>query len=117
MARRAWSARAGSADGRRARSSWAIGSRAASGAAASRPRRRAALVEIARTLRLPRLEASHFIDNPASGRVLEKLGFEPIGITAPRMSCARGTRGAGAAVPARAGERRTPSESEESLAA
>jgi RimJ/RimL family protein N-acetyltransferase len=51
----------------------------------------AALVDIARTLRLPRLQASHFLDNPASGRVLEKLGFEPLGITAPRMSCARGT--------------------------
>jgi RimJ/RimL family protein N-acetyltransferase len=51
----------------------------------------AALVDIARALRLPRLQASHFIDNPASGRVLEKLGFEPLGITAPRMSCARGT--------------------------
>ena len=50
-----------------------------------------ALVEIARALRLPRLQASHFIDNPASGRVLEKLGFQPLGITAPRMSCARGT--------------------------
>jgi RimJ/RimL family protein N-acetyltransferase len=51
----------------------------------------AALVDIARALRLPRLQASHFIDNPASGRVLEKLGFQPLGITAPRMSCARGT--------------------------
>ena len=50
-----------------------------------------ALLDIARTLRLPRLQASHFLDNPASGRVLEKLGFEPVGITAPRMSCARGT--------------------------
>lgn len=49
-----------------------------------------ALLDIARTLRLPRLQASHFIDNPASGRVLEKLGFEPVGITAPRLSCARG---------------------------
>ena len=48
-----------------------------------------ALLDIARTLKLPRLQASHFLDNPASGRVLEKLGFEPIGITAPRMSCAR----------------------------
>jgi RimJ/RimL family protein N-acetyltransferase len=50
-----------------------------------------ALVDIARALRLPRLQASHFLDNPASGRVLEKLGFEPLGITAPRLSCARGT--------------------------
>jgi RimJ/RimL family protein N-acetyltransferase len=51
----------------------------------------AALVEIARTLGLARLEASHFLDNPASARVLEKLGFEPLGVTAPRMSCARGS--------------------------
>ena len=50
----------------------------------------AALVEIARTLGLASLEGSHFIDNPASARVLEKLGFEPLGIVAPRMSCARG---------------------------
>ena len=49
-----------------------------------------ALIEIARTLALPTLEGSHFIDNPASARVLEKLGFEPVGIVAPRMSCARG---------------------------
>ena len=50
-----------------------------------------ALVGIARALRLPRVQASHFLDNPESGRVLEKLGFEPLGITAPRRSCARGT--------------------------
>ena len=49
-----------------------------------------AVIDIARTLRLGRLEGSHFLDNPASGRVLEKLGFEPTGITAPRLSCARG---------------------------
>ena len=49
-----------------------------------------ALVEIARTLGLRSLEGSHFIDNPASARVLEKLGFESLGIIAPRMSCARG---------------------------
>ena len=49
-----------------------------------------ALVEIARTLGLPSLEGSHFIDNPASARVLDKLGFKSLGITGPRMSCARG---------------------------
>ena len=49
-----------------------------------------ALIEIARTLKLPRLEASHFLDNPASGRVLEKLGFAPTGLSAARYSCARG---------------------------
>lgn len=55
-----------------------------------------ALVDIARTLGLASLEGSHFMDNPASARVLEKLGFEPLGIIAPRLSCARG-----AEVPAR----------------
>jgi RimJ/RimL family protein N-acetyltransferase len=55
-----------------------------------------ALIDIARALGLASLEGSHFIDNPASARVLEKLGFEPLGIIAPRMSCARGE-----AVPAR----------------
>lgn len=49
-----------------------------------------ALVGMARALNLACLEASHFIDNPASGRVLEKLGFQPTGIIAPRLSCARG---------------------------
>ncbi|HSQ98541.1 MAG TPA: GNAT family N-acetyltransferase [Sphingomicrobium sp.] len=49
-----------------------------------------ALIEIARTLGLASLEGSHFVDNPASARVLEKLGFEPLGVIAPRMSCARG---------------------------
>ena len=55
-----------------------------------------ALVEMARALGLCSLEGSHFVDNPASSRVLEKLGFEALGIIAPRMSCARG-----AEVPAR----------------
>ena len=49
-----------------------------------------ALVDIARTLGLPAIEGSHFLDNPASARVLEKLGFTPRGVIAPRMSCARG---------------------------
>jgi len=49
-----------------------------------------ALVGIAEALRLPRVEAAHFTDNPASGRVLEKLGFRDTGLTAPRYSCARG---------------------------
>ena len=49
-----------------------------------------ALIGIARTLGLPSVEGSHFLDNPASARVLEKLGFEPVGIVAPRMCCGRG---------------------------
>ena len=50
-----------------------------------------AVVAIARdSLRLKRLAAGHFLDNPASGRVLEKLGFRPTGIVAPRYSAGRG---------------------------
>lgn len=55
-----------------------------------------ALIDMARMLGLAQLEGSHFTDNPASARVLEKLGFAPVGIIAPRMSCARGVE-----VPAR----------------
>ena len=62
-----------------------------------------ALIDIAAALGLPALEGSHFLDNPASARVLEKLGFEPLGIVAPRMSCARGDEVAGAADAAAAG--------------
>jgi len=51
----------------------------------------AALVEIGRSLGLGSIEGAHFLDNPGSARVLEKLGFEAIGIIAPRHSCARGT--------------------------
>ncbi|MBV9528753.1 GNAT family N-acetyltransferase [Sphingomonas sp.] len=49
-----------------------------------------ALIDIGRTLGLMQLEASHFIYNPASARVLDKLGFESTGLIAPRMNCARG---------------------------
>ena len=49
-----------------------------------------AVVAIARDgLRLGTLHAGHFLDNPASGRVLEKLGFRPTGHIAPRFSCGR----------------------------
>jgi RimJ/RimL family protein N-acetyltransferase len=49
-----------------------------------------AVIDIARALRLPALEAGHFLDNPASGRVLEKLGFAPTGAIAPRFCLGRG---------------------------
>lgn len=50
-----------------------------------------AMVRFARdTLRLPRLIAGHFLDNPASGRVLRKLGFRPTGAVLMRASLARG---------------------------
>ena len=38
---------------------------------------RAVLATARHGLRLKRLDAGHFLDNPASGRVLEKLGFQP----------------------------------------
>jgi RimJ/RimL family protein N-acetyltransferase len=77
----------------------------------------AALIDIARTLGLPSLEGAHFLDNPASARVLEKLGFSPVGIVAPRMSCARGME-----VPARMmrlqlGSAAVEAEDDEALAA
>ncbi|MES2444361.1 MAG: GNAT family N-acetyltransferase [Pseudomonadota bacterium] len=50
-----------------------------------------AVVRMAReSLRLRRLVSGHFIDNPASGRVLRKLGFRPTGRIVPRYSKARG---------------------------
>ena len=51
----------------------------------------AAVVRTARdTLRLKRLVSGHFIDNPASGKVLRKLGFRPTGRVVMRDSRARG---------------------------
>lgn len=49
-----------------------------------------AVIAIARALRIPRLAAGHYIDNPASGRVLRKLGFRPTGRIVPRFSRGRG---------------------------
>ena len=50
-----------------------------------------ALIAAARdSLRVERLHAGHFIDNPASGRVLEKLGFRSTGKIALRHSAGRG---------------------------
>ncbi len=51
-----------------------------------------AVLEIARTLGHERVVASHFLDNPASGRVLEKLGFLRTGRVVERHSCGRGTK-------------------------
>lgn len=48
------------------------------------------LVHIARAMNLPKLSAGHFLDNPASGAVLRKLGFRPTGKVAQRYSLARG---------------------------
>lgn len=48
------------------------------------------LVHIARAMNMPKLSAGHFVDNPASGAVLRKLGFRPTGKVAQRYSLARG---------------------------
>ena len=50
-----------------------------------------AMIDAARRgLRLKTLAAGHFLDNPASGRVLAKLGFRPKGGIVPRFSVGRG---------------------------
>lgn len=49
-----------------------------------------AVVDMARhSLKLRRLVSGHFIDNPASGNVLRKLGFRPTGEIVARKSLAR----------------------------
>ena len=48
------------------------------------------VIEVARSLGHDRLVAGHFFDNPASGKVLRKLGFRPTGRDRTRYSCARG---------------------------
>lgn len=50
-----------------------------------------AVINVARALGHKRLVAGHFIDNPASGRVLRKAGFRPTGQIHQRFSLARGT--------------------------
>lgn len=55
-----------------------------------------AVLDLARTLGHRRVVASHYIDNAASGRVLEKVGFRRTGRVVERFSKCRGH-----AVPAR----------------
>ena len=50
---------------------------------------RAVIDFVRESLRVRRLNAGHFLDNPASGRVLEKLGFAPTGAVTPRYSAGR----------------------------
>ncbi|GFZ99455.1 N-acetyltransferase [Blastomonas marina] len=50
-----------------------------------------AVLEIARLCGHRDLVAGHFVDNPASGRVLEKVGFLPTGEVSERHSAGRGT--------------------------
>jgi len=50
----------------------------------------AALAAVRSSLGYTRIMAGHFVDNPASGRVLEKLGFRRTGRFTQRFSLARG---------------------------
>lgn len=50
----------------------------------------AALAAVRSSLGYKRIIAGHFVDNPASGRVLEKLGFRRTGQYTRRFSLARG---------------------------
>lgn len=49
-----------------------------------------AVLEIARMLGHEQVVASHFLDNPASGKVLRKAGFRPTGRVEPHRCMARG---------------------------
>lgn len=49
-----------------------------------------AALEVARMLGFARVFGSHFLDNPASGAVLKKIGLEPTGRVVERHSCGRG---------------------------
>ena len=49
-----------------------------------------AVLHLAKTLGHRRLVAGHFVDNPASGRVLAKIGFRPTGAVVSRFSVGRG---------------------------
>lgn len=48
------------------------------------------VLEVARLLGHRSIEGGHYLDNPASGRVLRKLGFQPTGAVKPRECVARG---------------------------
>ncbi|MEJ2409078.1 MAG: GNAT family N-acetyltransferase [Novosphingobium sp.] len=48
-----------------------------------------AVLQLARVLGHERIMATHFLDNPASGRVLEKVGFRRTGRVYERLSQAR----------------------------
>jgi RimJ/RimL family protein N-acetyltransferase len=65
-----------------ARSCWGLGYATEAG--------RAAIALARGSLRLKRLSSAHFLDNPASGNVLRKLGFQPTGEVRMRASRARG---------------------------
>lgn len=48
------------------------------------------LVQMARALRIRRLQAGHYVDNPVSGAVLRKIGFRETGEVHPTHALGRG---------------------------
>ena len=48
------------------------------------------ILEVARSIGIRRIEAGHFTDNPASGRVMRKVGFRATGERRQQFSLARG---------------------------
>ncbi|MDG1244659.1 MAG: GNAT family protein [Porticoccaceae bacterium] len=48
-----------------------------------------AVMDWGKTKGMEKFVSGHFVDNPASGRVLEKLGFVPVGIV-DHIGAARG---------------------------
>lgn len=51
-----------------------------------------AVINLAQMIGHQKISAGHFIDNPASGKVLKKLGFVPTGTSTMRHSCGRGQK-------------------------
>ncbi len=51
-----------------------------------------AVLEMARMLGHERIIASHYLDNPASGKVLRKAGFQPTGRVEPHHCLARDSK-------------------------
>ncbi len=51
-----------------------------------------AALKVAAALGHKHVHASHFLDNPASGKVLRKLGFASTGRVLQRHSCGRGAK-------------------------
>jgi len=51
-----------------------------------------AVLSVAKAIGHKRITASHFVDNPGSGKVLRKAGFQPTGEIRPGFSLARGRR-------------------------
>jgi RimJ/RimL family protein N-acetyltransferase len=52
------------------------------------------MLKLARLIGYRKVSAGHYVDNPASGRVLMKAGFRPTGVVGKRFSLGRGEEAA-----------------------